>query len=124
MKKVCVTLVAGLIAVGMLSRQASAIPPLHKAFMEKYTDVKLVEAAKETKCNVCHDPNSKEKKDKNEYGKALGKFFKKGDFGKLKDKPEEATKYANEAFDKAEAEKDAAGKTFGDKIKAGTLPGS
>ena len=125
MKKVCVMLVAGLFVVGMLASQASAIPPFLKGFNEQYKEnAKVVEAAGAAKCNVCHDANSKSKKDKNEYGKALGKYLKKADFEKVNEDAAGQAKLFKETFEKAEADKAGDGKSYGEKLKAGTLPGA
>jgi hypothetical protein len=67
-------------------------------------------------CAVCHP--DKEKKVRNNYGKAVG--LKLGD---KKNETDEAK--IKEALTKAEGEKSATeGKTFGDLIKAGDLPGT
>lgn len=66
-------------------------------------------------CAVCHP--DKDKKIRNNYGVAVGKSLEKkneSDEAKIKD-----------ALTKAEGEKSATeGKTFGDLIKAGELPGT
>ena len=106
---------------------AWAIPPFSDAFKKAYVkpgeplDAKVMEV----KCNVCH--MGKEKKDKNEYGKAVGKFLKKADFtGEAKKyddvKGEAAQKALAEGLKSAEAEKSSSGKPFGELIKAGELP--
>jgi LPS O-antigen subunit length determinant protein (WzzB/FepE family) len=67
-------------------------------------------------CSVCH-PDKDKKKVRNNYGAAVGAKLEKAnlmDEAKIK-----------EALTKAEAEKSATeGKTFGDLIKAGELPGT
>lgn len=105
---------------------AWAIPPFSDAFKKAYVkpgeplEAKVAEA----KCNVCHV--GKEKKDKNEYGKTVGKFLKKADFTgdakKFDPKSDEGAKALQEGLDKAAAEKSSSGKTFGELIKAGELP--
>lgn len=77
----------------------------------------------ENTCFVCHFGSSK--KNRNEYGKALSVYLKKEDFTseKVSADADKAKKTVLEAFMKVEAEKSAAGKTFGDLIKAGELPG-
>lgn len=69
-------------------------------------------------CAVCHpSDNNKDKKIRNNYGTAVGKAV-----GKKNETMEDKIK---EALTKAEAEKSATeGKTFGDLIKAGELPGT
>lgn len=112
----------------LAARPASALLPWQRDWEEKYVkdnkDAKFVEAAKAARCNVCHDANSKTRKDKNDYGKAVGKFITKSEFDMLKKKKDDegAKKYVLQALEKAEAEKGADGKTYGDKIKAGLLP--
>ena len=64
-------------------------------------------------CGICHP--GKSKKERNEYGKALNKLVTKAD-------KDDAKKIAD-ALKSTESEKNAAGKSFGDLIKAGTLPG-
>jgi hypothetical protein len=125
MKKVCVTLVLGAVAVAFCVQSASALPPFQKEWKAKYADgnsnAKFVEAVETAKCNVCHMGTSK--KDKNEYGKAVGKFLTKAKYNEIKEDAEAAKKYILEGLDKAEAEKNAGGKTYGEVIKAGELPG-
>ena len=66
-------------------------------------------------CAVCHP--DKDKKIRNNFGKAFG--------GKLEKKNETDEAKIKEALTKAEGEKSATeGKTFGDLIKAGDLPGT
>ncbi len=66
-------------------------------------------------CALCHP--DKDKKIRNNYGKAFG--------GKLEKKNESDEAKIKEALTKAEGEKSATeGKTFGDLIKAGDLPGT
>lgn len=81
----------------------------YPALAEKHgTDGKLT-------CAVCHP--EKDKKIRNNYGKAVG--------GKLEKKNETDEEKIKEALTKAEAEKSATeGKTYGDLIKAGELPGT
>ena len=125
MKKVCVCLVLGLAAMGFSLNSASALPPFNKEWMAKYKDgssnAKFVEAIETAKCNVCHEGMSK--KMKNEYGKAVGKFLTKAKYNEIKDDEAAAKKYILEGLQKVEAEKSAAGKSYGDLLKAGQLPG-
>jgi hypothetical protein len=92
--------------------QAEARPPYLKAFVTAYPNLK--DAAKAAKCGVCHPV--KDKKKRNDYGMALGKAI-----GKKNEK--DAAKLA-EALKKTEKEKSGTeGKTYGDLIKDGKLPG-
>jgi hypothetical protein len=111
----------------LLAAPAWAIPPFSDAFKKAYVKPGEPLEAKvmEVKCNVCHV--GKEKKDKNEYGKAVGKFLKKADFtGDAKKyddvKGDAAQKALADGLKSAEAEKSSSGKTYGELIKAGELP--
>jgi hypothetical protein len=127
MKKFALTLCLGAFALCVAATPAMAILPFSKEWKAKYSDNStneaFVKAVKEANCNVCHDPGSKSKKDRNPYGMAVSKYLKKADYEKMKMDVEAAKKYILEGLDKAEADKAADGKTFGEKIKAGTLPG-
>jgi hypothetical protein len=124
MKKVCVCLALIVVAMGWSYQSASALPPFNKEWMAKYkegsSNAKFVEAIDTAKCNVCHEGMSK--KMKNEYGKAVGKYLTKAKYNEIKENEAEAKKYIVEGLQKAEAEKAASGKSFGDMFKAGELP--
>lgn len=126
---------------GMLVVTASALPPLPPYIEEHYSrspehakHLQMYKALEgEHKCEACHRPDA-DKKMKghglNDYGEAVHKHFKHRDFNKAdklgKDNAEEAAKAKKiiaEALEKADAEKNAAGQTFGELIKAGKLPG-
>lgn len=67
----------------------------------------------------------KKKKDRNDYGKALIKLGLTGDNYKAKKADKEAfAKEIAEVLEKVLKEKSAGGETFGDRIKAGKLPGT
>lgn len=112
----------------LLAVPAIALPPFNIQWKAKYVDGSkneaFVKAVDEAKCNVCHDPASKSKKDHNVYGKAVKKFLTKADYNKVKGDEAVAKKYILEALQKAEAEKAADGKTYGEKLKEGKLPGA
>jgi hypothetical protein len=120
MKKVCASLLLVLIAIGW-NVPASALPPFNVEWKAKYNtgekNAKFVEA----KCNVCHEGTNK--KMKNEYGKAVGKYLTKAKYMEIKEDEAAAKKYIIEGLQKAEAEKNAAGKPYGELLKAGNLPG-
>ena len=80
-------------------------------------------AAGKAGCNVCHVDKAK-KTERNEYGKAVKEFLKKEKFTKdwVKENPEEAKKLIVEGLKKAGEKKSSDGKSFSEKIKAGTLP--
>jgi hypothetical protein len=82
--------------------------------------------AGEAKCNVCHIDGENKKKH-NPYGQEVAKLLKKKDFKGPPDRfKEDAAKAKTEveaALKKIEDIKAKDGKTFGEKIKAGQLPG-
>lgn len=109
----------GLTAIAMLgvmllssTNTAEARPQYLKAFAAKYP--KLAAQAKKAKCNVCHF--GKKKTNRNDYGKAVSKGFKK--------KNCKVPKIIDAALTGAEKEKNAKGVTFGSLIKEGKLPGT
>ncbi len=105
----------GLAVLGLMNvatETAHARPQYNKAFLAKYPA--LADAAKQVKCNVCHE--GKSKKMRNIYGKALQKHIAKN---------EKDAKKIEEALAATEKEPSAVkGKTFGDLIKEGKLPAS
>jgi len=121
-----------------LGSTALALPPLpryvaqHYQASPEYAKFAATFGAMTTKCDTCHTPGA-DKKAKghglNDFGKAVHDNFKHKDFlaaDKAKDNPGEAAKakkLVDEALAAAEALKNADGKTFGELIKAGTLPG-
>jgi hypothetical protein len=125
MKKACVCFVIGLISFGWSFQTASALPPFNKEWLAKYkeasSNAKFVEAIETAKCNVCHEGTNK--KMKNEYGKVIGKYLTKAKYNEIKEDDDAAKKYILEGFAKAEAEKNGSGKSFGEMLKAGDLPG-
>jgi hypothetical protein len=121
-----------------LAAPAFALPPLPKYVEEHYAAspdyAKFVETFKglKMKCDTCHTRGA-DKKAKghglNDFGSAVHDHFQHRDFlaaNKLaKDNPDEAAKAKKlvaEALLAAEAEKNAAGKTYGELLKAGQLP--
>ena len=103
--------VAGL-AIGF-SGTVEARPNYKKAFDTNY---EKVAKDNKTNCNVCHKEGTDDKKQRNNYGEALGKNIAKMEKDEAKIK---------EAFTKTEKEKSAIeGKTFGDLLKDGKLPAS
>lgn len=123
MKKLLGFALLGAFALSLVG-SAQARPPYPAIFKEVYEGNGAAISAAITgdkKCNVCHEGT--QKKDRNEYGKALAKNMTKDDFTKLKDDKEALAKALKEAFKKTESEKNADGKTFGELLKAGKLPG-
>ena len=103
-----------------------ALPPFDKEWKEKYIETvpppPFKGAAEMKKCNVCHE--GAKKKDKNEYGKAVGKHINKKAYDALKGNDAAQKKYIQDGIDKAELEKNKDGKSFGDIMKKdGKLPG-
>lgn len=125
MKKVSVSVLLGLFVIVCSFQPAAALPPINKEWTGKYVEgngnAKFVEAVGTAKCNVCHVGTSK--KEKNEYGAAVAKFVTKAKYNEIKEDPDAAKKYILEGLQKAEAEKSSAGKSFGEIIKSGELPG-
>jgi len=119
MKKVCACVLV-VVALGWSLESASALPPFNKEWVARYNPGDKNAAFVEAKCNVCHAGESK--KMKNEYGKAVGKFLSKAKYNEIKEDEAAAKKYISEGLQKAEAEKAAAGKSYGELIKAGKLP--
>jgi len=93
-----------------LAPTADARPNYNKEFWDLYPSLK---AHADTKCGACH---GSDKKVRNDYGKAVGEALgapKVADAEKVK-----------AALKTAEGQKSSVdGKTFGDLIKDGTLPG-
>lgn len=131
---------SSLLLVAFLAAPAFALPPLPKYVEQHYSAspeyAKFVETFKtmKTKCEACHTPGA-DKKAKghglNDYGKAVHDHFKHKDFSAAAkiaaDNPEaakQALALASAALQAAEQEKNADGKTYGELIKAGTLPGT
>jgi len=121
MKKVCVCVVVCLLAAAWSMQSASALPPFNKEWMDKYNEGKKNAAFTEAKCNICHAGESK--KMKNEYGKAVGKYLTKAKYKAIQEDESKAKQYILEGLQKAEGEKGSAGKSYGDLLKAGKLPG-
>jgi hypothetical protein len=97
-------------------------PDYRKQFEDAYKGSKIASALQDAKCNVCH--YGKEKKNRNDYGVALSKLLTEKSYKELKTKPEELNKKIKEAFKKVSTEKSSGGKTFGELIDAGKLPGT
>jgi len=110
MRNLIAVVVAGFVlASGMSAVEAR---PKYKAVFEK--KYPKVGESNKIDCGVCHP--GKEKKEKNNYGDALGKVVGKNEADEKK---------VEEALGKIEGEKSAVeGKTFGDLLKDGKLPAS
>jgi len=125
MKKVCVCLVLFVFGMIVCAQSASALPPFSKEWKGKYLEgngnAKFVEAATTANCNVCHVGT--DRKMRNAYGMAVSKYLTKAKFQEIKDDETVAKKYILDGLDKAAAEKNGSGKSFGEMIKAGEMPG-
>lgn len=134
MKAVGLLLLGGFMAMNVLASKTHAMPEFKAEFMKKYVNNSnnqdFKDAAKKANCSICHDGD--DRKNRNDYGKALEKFTG----GSVQADKEAATtpaakkavvaaavkKLTKEGFKKAEEEKSPAGPTFGEQIKAGKLP--
>ena len=127
MKKLFALVLCSCVALCLLLpgvKLADARPPFKTEFDAMYVkkdsqdpkEKSLAEAVDKVKCNVCHV--GKVKKDKNEYGKELGKLLGKAD---LKNKPkiQDALKQVGKIKSKAG---DDTSPTYEDLIKDGKLP--
>jgi len=127
MKKLGLLAAAGAMVL-MLNAPALAIPVFKKqwdaSYVEDNENEAFVAAVEEAKCNVCH--YGKSKKNHNDYGEALHKFLEKDNFktSRVKAEPEKVMEEIVEAFKKVEEMKAKDGETFGEKLKAGKLPGT
>ncbi|MCH2210716.1 MAG: hypothetical protein MK110_05405 [Fuerstiella sp.] len=114
------TMFAGALLIAFVvlpSEDAVARPPYKRLYQKVYPDLAKTEGVK-IGCSVCHPVKSK--KIRNNYGVALKKELGVTDPKKwVKDK-----KVVTEALKKLESQKShVKGKTYGDLIKEGKLPG-
>jgi cytochrome c553 len=112
MRKMLVTAIACLFLVSMFQTGADGQAYYRTEFSKKY---KTELAGTKLTCGVCHANGGKNKKKRNDYGSAVQKAL---GAKKVKDKAK-ISKALDEA---AKKESHMKGKTFGDLIKAGTLP--
>lgn len=113
MKKAVLFLLCAAFVMGLSFPAVKARPPYKKEFDAKYANLATASAA--AKCNVCHVPD-KEKTERNAYGKELAKHLTKND---AKD-----VEKIKKALSDVESAKAPGGKTFGELIKEGKLPGA
>lgn len=111
-----------LAAVLNLDSRSFGRPPYKKQWDATYKNPQLVAAAKEAKCSVCH--YGTDKKNRNDYGKALSKHLNEKLYNQLKGDPKALDRKIQEAFKAVAKEKSASGKTFGELLEAGRLPGT
>jgi len=136
MQRVVLTLAVGIIATMCGGQTARALPPYNKEWMAKYVSgnpnkkfVDAVAAVGKTStaasCNVCHKGTTK--KDRNEYGIAVGQYLDKATYtGMIKNGVPDAakSKWIREGLGKAAGDLSSDGQqTYGELIKAGKLPG-
>jgi hypothetical protein len=108
----CCLMTAGLF-LSISANQAEARPNyFKKAFLKVYTNHA---EAKKAKCNTCHF--GKKKKNMNDYGVAIKKAL-----GKKKVKDVDVIKAALKKVEPEKSKID--GKTFGELLKDGKLPGT
>ena len=116
------------IAMSWTASPAFAIKPFNDQFKATYSknneNKEFVKLMEEAKCNLCHIEGAKKEK-RNEFGEAVATLLKKKEFDaeRLKKEPEKCKEEMEKAFKKAEEMKAKDGMTFGEKIKAGKLPG-
>lgn len=129
MKKFLVCALVVGISSSFSSRPAFATKPYGEAWTAFYvTDSKNAEfkkLAEEAKCNACHVDKEDKKKVRNPYGVEAQKLINKTTFpvAKFKSEPDKVKAEIEAAFKKLEEVKAKDGQTFGEKIKAGKLPG-
>ncbi len=123
MKKLAMSLLA-LCVLSILTSSAHALPPIFQIWLEEaYAKSPVAELAKEAQCNICHYGASKTAR--NDYGVALSKVGGTvKNFNALKGDQKKLTLILTAMFRKAEGMKSVRGKTFGELIKAGELPGT
>ena len=132
MKNLALLLTITFTALLATTTEVQAIPAFAKAFKARVTDTSksadFVAAATAAKCNVCHfaTPESKSKKQKNDFGKELGKHLSKKNYTSTRIREEAAAvnKEFDAAFAKVLAAKNPSGKTYQSRVDAGELPGS
>ncbi|MBT3889357.1 MAG: hypothetical protein HN617_00870 [Planctomycetaceae bacterium] len=132
MKK-CALLMAVLITASIsVPTDVQAVPAFAKAFKARVTDksknADFVAAVTAAKCNLCHfaTPESKSKKQKNDFGKEIGKHLSKKNYTSTRIREEAAavSKEFDAAFSKVMAAKNPSGATYQSRVDAGKLPGS
>ena len=117
-----------MVSSAVTAKKAYAIPAFAKAFTERHVDTSkdanFVTSVKTAKCNLCHFGTSK--KNKNDFGKAFAKYFKKTNYGstRIREEADIVKKEFDEGLKKVLAEKNPSGETYKSLIEAGKLPGT
>lgn len=137
--RVCCGLTLAVVSLFAVSA-AQALPPLPKYVQDAYKDkpeyaqFSAAVAGLKSKCDLCHIPKA-DKKAKghglNDFGHAMHEHLDDGAFkkahmeaGKNPAMGAAAAKMVVEALQKSEADKKSDGKTYGELMKAGELPGT
>jgi formiminotetrahydrofolate cyclodeaminase len=132
MKNLALLIAITFTALFTTTSEVQAVPAFAKAFKARVTDksknADFVAAVTAAKCNLCHfaTPESKSKKQKNDYGKELAKHLSKKNYTSTRIKEEAAAvnKEFDAAFAKVMAAKNPSGETYQSRVDAGKLPGS
>ena len=128
MKKILFSVAAIMIFGSSISTPAFAIKQFGDAWKEYYEKTSANDDFKklvaDAKCNVCHIQGEKKTKH-NPYGEAVEELLKKKNYPteRFKKEPEKCKEEIEAAFKTVEAVKSKDGKTYGEMIKAGQLPG-
>ena len=121
MKKAGILVLCGLVAAMLVGYVGSvdARPNYPKVFGKVEGFKNIEKEATEAKCNVCH--YGKDKKNRNDFGKALVKGgLKKEAYNEVSKDLDAVGKLLNEHVDKLLESED--GKAFKERIEAGKLP--
>jgi hypothetical protein len=125
MKKAGILTLCSLVAamlVGFVGT-VDARPDYKKVHDAMYKGSAIEGALADAKCNACHF--GKKKADRNDYGMAITKAgLTKENYNAKKGDKEAFAKEIAEVLEKVLEEKSQSGETFGDRIKAGKLPGT
>ena len=143
MKKFCLIILCGTVALGFLAQSALALPAFKKEFKKQYIDTSSSEdfkaVAKKASCNVCHVKGEK-KNVNNDYGMELAKLIEGNSKERLKAAKEEDKAKGEDvtaasdaekdkikkellaAFKKVEGMKSKSGTPYGELIQSGKLP--
>jgi hypothetical protein len=114
-----------LIALLGITSPAFAIKEFNDQWKATYAEKDPIKGLSEAaKCNVCHVQGEDKKTVRNPYGQEVAKILKKKDIvPRMKTEPDKCKAEMEAAFKKIESIKAKDGKTYGEKIKAGELPG-
>jgi len=120
--RICSVFCVAVLAVLATSQIAQARPKYNGEFWKLY-EKEIGKLKDDTKCGACHVGNDKKKR--NDYGEALGKAIVSEEVGGDVEKGgEKDVEKIKKALEKTAKEKSGTeGKTFGDLIMDGKLPG-